>query len=720
MTPAARDVAGRRARILIALLVLGVVAFRVGHLLSTEHKITGGGLSLPLDDSFIYLQYSKAIAQGHPFVYTPGNAPTTGATSLWYPLLLLPPHLLHLAPDFSIAWAVALGAVGLVLSALLLVALGLRLGGPAGALIGTALFLANPHLLWGYMSGMEIALYGTVLLATTLAYVVERREGRFRATRWWLFALAGSRPEGAILCGVFGVFMAWDRRRASRAPGGPRFLAPALLLPFAAAALPFLVNLAVSGSIESTSAQAKSIFAEPYRDTREEYIRKTPGIVVDVAKVYLSQFETTPGGVVNARVAGASIAGLLLLALLSVWPRGAQRSTRPPALALLSLLAAGFVVSSVPVYWWVHLFRYMQGFAPLLLVAVAAGWGRLAWLAWARLPRALAWSSAVLVTVAPLALAGPILLEGSERITLFYGFNCENILHQQVKVGRWIDRNLPRDAIVGINDAGALAYYGKRRTVDMIGLTTEGFARVYRSGLGCLFEHLRRLPPGQLPTYFAIYPDWFPYWRQSGILGPEIFRAHLAVNTICGGTDKVVYPATWIDVRGTDEPEESADAIGEKRRVDSLDLAWLDDERRHDWRADPEAKDVLRQHTYAAHPTRPLTDGGRIVRGGERFRVSVAPGKDLLMIMRTDAWYPTRLRVAVDGKPAGVWEYAMAESSWVEPRTTIPGALLTRERPEIEIVREGYRPEGKGGPAAETAPELAGRDYAPFHYWFYQ
>jgi len=697
-----------------------VVAFQVGRLLSTERRITGGGISLPLDDSFIYMQYARAIAEGHPFVYTPGNAPTTGATSLWYPLLLVPPHLLGLSSDLCIAWVLGLGAVCLAATSLLLATLGSRLGGPVGGLIALVLFLVNPHLLWGYMSGMEIAFYGTVLLATAQAYVNERREARFPTLRWWLFALAGARPEGAILCLVFGVLVAVDRARAARTQGGPRWITPTLLLPFAAGALPFLVNLAVTGSIESTSAQAKSIFAEPYSETRTQYILKTPGVWWDIAQVYLSQFQISIREVLNPRMAVATAGGLLLFALLSIRPRERPWAQGAP---LLALVAAGILVNSIPVHWWVHLYRYEQGLYPLLVLLAGAGWGRLAWMAWSRPPRWIAWPAAAATVAIPLATSVPILLGQQERMVLFYGFNCENILHQQVDVGRWIDRNLPKNAVVGLNDAGALAYYGRRSTVDLVGLTSAGFARVYRSGLGCLFEHLRRLPPERLPTYFAIYPEWFPYWRESGLLGPEAYRAHLAFNTIAGGTDKVVYPASWIDVRGTDSPEIPAQELEGKRRVDSLDHAWLEDEHRHEWRADPEAKDMLRQYVYADRPTRPLADGGRIIRGAEHFRASAIPGKDLVIVMRTDAWYPTRLHVAVDGQAAGVWDFALAETVWVEPRFMIPGRLITRERPEISLLREGYRPRKKGQSDIREPPrgqDLEGRDYTPFHYWLYQ
>ena len=717
-----RAALSRHAGWIAALLLVGVVSFQVGRLLREERAVTGGELSLPLDDGFIYLQYARGVAEGHPFIYTRGNAPTTGATSLLYPLLLLPPHLLHLGPTAAIAWSLALGAAGLALSAFLMLRLGLLLGGPVGAALSVALFFLVPHLLWGYMSGMEIALYATVLLATLHAYVREREDGRFPTARWWMFALASSRPEGAILAGVFGVAMVLARRRASRAPGGPRLLAPAALLPFLAAALPFLITLVVTGSIESTSAQAKSILADPNPGTRAETLRQTPGIWLKIGLLYLSLLPTDQDAILPGFVLAGG-AGLALFALLAIAPRA--RSWNDGRI-LLALLPAGVVVNSIPYFWFVHLYRYQQGLYPLVLLAFACGYGRLALLLRERLPRAAGIAAMVAVLVAPLALWAPGLLTDQARITQFYALNCENILHQQVRTGRWIDANLPRDAVVALNDAGAIAYYGNRSTVDLVGLTTEGLARAYRSGIGCLYESLRRLPPDRLPDYFAIYPEWFPYLESSRILGEPVFRARLALNTICGGMEKVVYPATWMATAAADAPEMPAPEITGRRLVDSLDHAWIEDEARHEWRVEPLLRDVLRSYAYAGRSTRPVTDGGRIIHGAESFRARVTPGRDLVLVMRTDAWYPARLRLSVDGQAAGVWSYARSESVWIEPRIVIPGALLTRNRPELSIELEGYDPRAFGGPGSAGSPGYSPGDrqrrpdYAPFHYWLYQ
>ncbi|HYR68838.1 MAG TPA: hypothetical protein VER77_03090, partial [Candidatus Dormibacteraeota bacterium] len=114
---------------------------------------------------------------------------------------------------------------------------------------------------------------------------------------------------------------------------------------------------------------------------------------------------------------------------------------------------------------------------------------------------------------------------------------------------------------------------------------------------------------------------------------------------------------------------------------------------------------------YANRSGPAITDGGRIVRRSGRFRATVTPGRDLVIVMRTDAWYSNRIRVLVDGKDAGLWTYAFSETAWVEPRFRVPGGLLTRARPELTMVRDeaGVDPDG-----------AAGRNFSPFRIWLYQ
>ena len=39
-----------------------------------------GEILMPLDDAYIHFQYAKQTANGHPYIYNPGDDPTSGAT----------------------------------------------------------------------------------------------------------------------------------------------------------------------------------------------------------------------------------------------------------------------------------------------------------------------------------------------------------------------------------------------------------------------------------------------------------------------------------------------------------------------------------------------------------------------------------------------------------------------------------------------------------------
>src|SRR6185436_16048159 len=107
-----------------------------------------------------------------------------------------------------------------------------------------------------------------------------------------------------------------------------------------------------------------------------------------------------------------------------------------------------------------HHYRYEIPYIPLSILLALHGF----WFALGK------WRArAALVPTILLAL---LLLPGLFRFERMLARNASNIHDQQVATGRWIDAHLPPEAVVGLNDAGAIAYYGKRRVVDLVGLVT--------------------------------------------------------------------------------------------------------------------------------------------------------------------------------------------------------------------------------------------------------
>ncbi|NNE44707.1 MAG: hypothetical protein HKN12_10890, partial [Gemmatimonadetes bacterium] len=92
-----------------ALVFLIGIAFLASMLVAT-----GGRPSLPLDDSFIYFQYARQAAAGEFFSYHPGDAATTGSTSVPWMLILALGALLGMNGKAMIF--VAMGLAGVFLA----------------------------------------------------------------------------------------------------------------------------------------------------------------------------------------------------------------------------------------------------------------------------------------------------------------------------------------------------------------------------------------------------------------------------------------------------------------------------------------------------------------------------------------------------------------------------------------------------------------------------
>ena len=75
-------------------------------------KIGHPGASL--DDAYIHFQYARALAEGHPFRFQPGEPTTSGATSLAWPVLLAPFWLTGFRGEAILwpAWAMSFAALG--------------------------------------------------------------------------------------------------------------------------------------------------------------------------------------------------------------------------------------------------------------------------------------------------------------------------------------------------------------------------------------------------------------------------------------------------------------------------------------------------------------------------------------------------------------------------------------------------------------------------------
>jgi hypothetical protein len=165
--------------------------------------------------------------------------------------------------------------------------------------------------------------------------------------------------------------------------------------------------------------------------------------------------------------------------------------------------------------------RYSMHLLPLALVVLAVALPR----AWPRL-------TAALVAVY-LALAVPALVPAATR----YGWAVQNINAMQVHLGRWLDRELPRDARVAVNDIGAIAYFSRREIVDLMGLVTPEIIPYRREGEAGVARYLAET----CPDHLVIFPAWFPRLAARDDLLEVRYRVKLEHNEVSGADEMVVY-----------------------------------------------------------------------------------------------------------------------------------------------------------------------------------
>lgn len=672
-----------------------------------------GRPAVPLDDVFIHFQYARRLAEGAPLRYT-GDAISTGATSLVWPALLAPFWKMG-ARGLSLVWvAWALGTLAHAGVAVETALLAKRLTNGTGALAAGAMCIAFGPFAWFAWSGMETMAFAWILVRTTrlAAEVLDRgrADSVSRASGGALavspapragLALSRShvvqlaalgflaplvRPEGVLasLFAALALALRGERRRRGLA-----------LIPVLGCVLVPALFFALTGEATSATARVKWLVYNPYYDAGRLFAQlgyHARLLVIDVLDGGEWTWIFVPKGLVLV---------IFLGALASL--RALRRAPWTVALTLALGLSV-LVTCSYQTFLWNRV-RYVWPFVPAGLVLCACLFHEVGQLL-ARLRRPLE-------IVTPALGAALVARLGAQLPTAIADLaqSARAVDQQQVKLAEWASASLPRDALIGVNDTGALAYFGERRTFDVVGLTTEGEARAWVAGAGSRFEHYERMPRAALPTHFVVYPEWFGC---DALLGAELAHATVHDQAILGGDTMTAYTADFSLLGSGARPA----SLGGEALVDEVDVADLESEAAHGfvlgdaWDSD----DVV--GTSDVTEEREMVDGGRLARALDSFEVSAPAASHLELVMRLGADQPVTLRVRLNGQDAST--LTLPKSPWIERRVELPSlasepaTAAERVRARIEVVAL----DAKGSPVVQGSRE-AGSRFASFHYWLY-
>jgi hypothetical protein len=647
-----------------------------------------GRPAAPLDDTFIHLHYARRLVEGGFFSYVDGEGFTSGATSLLWPLLLAPAYALG-ARGLSliyVTWAIGLLAHAGVAVETARVAQ--RLAGRAAGIAAGAMCIAFGAFAWFAWSGME-----TVPLAwcfmRTVRVAAERCDApandvaldRRRAIELVLLGLGAPllRPEGAIASVLAAVALAvrpplrTDGRRQL-----PRWIG---LFPLVGPAIQPLLNLAMVGHATSSTTAVKWLVGNPYY-RGDRLITATGANMQLLVGDLLNGGEWTavflPEGFVVPVALGA-------VALVACGWRGARWHA-----AFVAVIALGTLLPCTYLSFLWNRVRYIWPFAGAWFVLVACLTRELGELA-RRARIGLGHLGPLLAgcVVGALATKLPWTIRDLAQ-------SARAIDRQQVTLGRWAAEHLEPGARIGVNDTGAIAYFGEHATFDVVGLTTEGEAPHWVAGPGSRFEHYERMPPARLPTHFIVYPHWMAC---PPVLGRQLTEATVLDQSILGGATMVAYEARW-DLLGSGalptHPPTSP-------LLDEIDVSDLRSEAEHDyellraWDSENEAMQAP-SPARGEEAARTIADGARKNRSLDRFVARLSQSGPSRLVLRVATDEPMTLAVRVDGVEAGRLE--LPAGAWQEPELTLPAA--TRERARLEV--------------ASTSAAT----FTAAHYWIYQ
>jgi len=493
--------------------------------LGAELYMLDGRIGLPLDDSWIHLQFARNLAAGAGLAYNVGERVAGSTAPLWTALLSLG----FLLPSAAMTWAKVLG----VFFHLVAVAGTWRLAreldvGPALATLAAALAATTSALVWGALSGMEVPLFTALSLWGLVLHARERGDSRRVPLSLAVLGLAAlARPEGLLLVAAAVADRAFVIDRAS---DRLRVIAPSwrqVLLGLALAALALvpvlLVYQAIAGSPLPTTFDTKAGYSRPGLP-RVRYLFEVAGVLAAAQPVATL---LAPAGVLAllSRLGGPRDRGLLP----ALWAAGL-----PLAYGVLSGSGRGILG---------NFGRYFYPILPVVIVLAVLGGETLL----RELPRRIAvggrdvrWPVGL---VALLVLPGlGALVAGAGR----YAHNVRDIEDGDVRLARVLALRLPPEATLAVDDIGALKFFLPNRIVDLAGIVTpevHAYARRSAVATGSYCPGVLEFVRAARPDYLAIFPRHHACMSDEEF--PPLLRLEVPDNITLGEGTIVVHSAPW-------------------------------------------------------------------------------------------------------------------------------------------------------------------------------
>ena len=513
--PQSPSAAGRASGWRVWILVLLGLAACLGYS-AVEVYLLGGEMAFPLDDSWIHLQFARNLAAGEGLAFNPGQLVAGSTAPLWTAIV----SLVFLLPGNPVFWVKLLGVLLFLAGGWVTYWLGLKATLPRDlAMFSAGLTMATSWLVWSALSGLEIPLFVVLSLVAIGLHMDERRDDSRLPLSLLLMAVAVlARPEALLLMALALVdrLLRFERDSAGdlvwQRPAASSWIL--ILLGVLVVLVPMAVfNSTVSGSVLPTTFSAK-----------------TPGVARWLPE--LRFLHTVLGVFFKAQPFMLLLAGAGVLTMVGrlggEWDRGLL-----PALWLICLPLAYSLMNPAGGLTLVgNVGRYLFPLFPLLNLLGVLGLQQVLDRFSGRVrvgSRALSVRVAFLSILVLPTLAS--LVQGAGR----YAQGVLNVQDSDVKAAHWLEGRLHPDAILAVNDIGAIKYILPNRVVDLAGIVSPEVRELNYNGFLDLHE----------PDYLVVFPRWFPAMTAEGSPFDLVRMFSIPNNITMGGDELGVYSTPW-------------------------------------------------------------------------------------------------------------------------------------------------------------------------------
>ena len=519
----------------LALALLPVIGY-----LSASYGLVGE-LGFPLDDSWIHLQFARNLAQGEGLSFNPGVLVTGSTSPLWTALL----SVLFLLPGSVVVWTLLLGTALHLAGVAATYVLARELGSSRGwAGIAATLTAGTYWLVWSALSGMEIPLFVLLSLWGMILHARERRDpSRPPISLALLGASALARPEGVllVLAAVVDSLIVARRSGDEVRLSSPRWGRIAIGLGLALLALipTYAFYASVGGSPLPTTFGAKASSSMGWWPN-QRYLYLVFGILFK-PQPYTSFLAAAGILRLLTRIGTDKDRGLLP----GMWLVGL-----PLAYSFLSPMGRHLLVGNFG--------RYYFPLFPVIAVLGVLGLEQATRFVTARFR-----AGGVTLPVRAIAVALVLLPTFTNLVNNanFYAHNVANVHDSDVALGRWAKLNLPPEAVLAVQDIGAIKYFAPQRIIDLVGLVSPDIQSAIRDSVSAddpmgetgVAKYLSQ----HRPDFLIAYPAWHPTITGDTRFFEPIYRHEIPDNITMAGDELVVYVTPWCRFRQAEEPPEA-------------------------------------------------------------------------------------------------------------------------------------------------------------------